>query len=138
MLTVLIVDDERIERSFLRKILEKYNDQYLIVGEAGTGNEAVQIAEKNKPDIIIMDINMPFYNGLQAAKLIKEKSPNQIIILNSAYAEFEFAQQAVKYNLDAYLLKPAQEEESFPQLLTVCEKKARAPCKWIYFTELFP
>ena len=56
---------------------------------------------------------MPLMNGLEAAKKIKEKLPNTIIILNTAYADFEFAKKALDYHLDAYILKPATKQQIF-------------------------
>lgn len=65
---------------------------------------------------------MPLFNGLDAARLVKEKQKNTIIILNSAYAEFEFARKAIDYNLDAYLLKPAS-EQNILETIEVCLQK---------------
>ena len=107
---ILIVDDEKIERNYLKSIINKYPSKYLLVGEASNGEQAKRIAFDKKPDVIIMDITMPLLDGLQASKAIKSKYESTVIILNSAYSEFEFAQKAVNYNLDAYLLKPASEE----------------------------
>ena len=107
---ILIVDDEKIERDYLKSIINKYPSEYLLIGEASNGKQAKKIAFDKKPDVIIMDITMPLLDGLQASKAIKSKYESTVIILNSAYSEFEFAQKAVNYNLDAYLLKPASEE----------------------------
>lgn len=111
MLTVLIADDEKIERTFLRNLLEDRCDAYHVVAEAGDGEEAVRLARIHKPDVILMDINMPVHDGIEAARMIKEEDGNTIIILNSAYAEFDFARRALDVSLDAYLVKSAQEED---------------------------
>lgn len=111
MYTVLIADDEFIERKYLRKIFEKHSDSFRIVGEALNGKEAVDKSRHFAPDIIILDINMPSINGLEAAKIIKDFLPRSTIILNTAYAEFEFARLALEYRLDGYLLKPSKEDE---------------------------
>lgn len=113
MITVLIVDDESIERSYLNSVFRKREKRYRILAEAENGEKAVELAALYRPDIIIMDISMPLLNGLDAAALIRRNVPERIIILNSAYTEFEFARRAVELNLDAYLLKPAQEDEIF-------------------------
>lgn len=113
MYTILIADDEQIERKYLRNIFEKHPRKYQIVGEAADGKEVVRLAWKTKPDVIIMDISMPVLSGLEASLTIKEKLPDTIILLNTAYAEFEFARKAVEYRLDAYLLKPSSEELIF-------------------------
>lgn len=111
MLKILIADDEQIERRYLKNLLQKHRALYQIVGEAATGEEVLKLTSQLKPDVIIMDINMPSMNGLDSANLIKKKYPNICILLNTAYAEFEFARRALEYGLDAYLLKPAKEEE---------------------------
>lgn len=123
MYTILISDDEIIELNYLKSVINKHPDKYHLIGEASNGQQIVDMALEHKPNIIIMDINMPLCNGLEAAKLIKAKHKNIIIILNSAYAEFEFARQAVDYNLDAYLLKPASEQNILETIDTCLQKK---------------
>lgn len=107
---ILIVDDETIERDYLKSIFENYPHKFFVVGEANNGVQAINMALEKEPDIIIMDINMPGCDGLSASEKIKEHL-NTIILLNTAYTEFEYARQAVNLNLDSYLLKPASEED---------------------------
>lgn len=123
MYSVLIADDEIIERNYLKNVLKKHSEQFYLIGEATNGEQVINMAFQNKPHIIIMDINMPLQNGLTAAKTIKARFDNTIIILNSAYSEFEFAQQAIHYNLDAYLLKPASEKEILDTMSKSIRKK---------------
>lgn len=113
MLRVLIADDEAIERRYLSSLFQKYPDKFQIAGEAANGREILELASMLRPDIIIMDINMPLMNGLESAHEIKQLLPETLILLNTAYAEFEFAKKAVDYKLDAYLLKPASERQIF-------------------------
>lgn len=113
MLNVLIADDEALERRYLSSLFKKYPDRFEIAGEASNGREILELASALKPDIIIMDINMPLMNGLESAHEIKRLLPETLILLNTAYAEFEFAKKAVDYKLDAYLLKPASESQIF-------------------------
>lgn len=123
MYTILISDDEIIERNYLRSVINKFPNKYYLVGEATNGQEIVDMALAQKPNIIIMDISMPLFNGIEAARIIKTKQKNTIIILNSAYAEFEFARQAIDYNLDAYLLKPASEQNILETIDSCLHKK---------------
>ena len=97
MLRILIADDEEIERKYLAALFVKHSDTYKVVGEACNGREVLELAAKNSPDIIIMDINMPGLDGLTSAQRIKQRFPDTIILLNTAYAEFEFARKAVEY-----------------------------------------
>lgn len=107
----MVVDDERIERNYIKSIISKYPSRYCLVGEAVNGEQAIKVAYDKKPNVVIMDISMPLLDGLQASRTIKSRYYNTVIILNSAYSEFEFAQKAISYELDAYLLKPASEKD---------------------------
>lgn len=122
MYKILISDDESIERNYLKSVINKYPDKYSLIGEAANGQQVIDMALIHKPNIIIMDINMPLYNGLEASRIIKTKQKNIIIVLNSAYAEFEFARKAIDYKLDAYLLKPAS-EQSILETIDTCLKR---------------
>lgn len=111
MMNVLLADDERLERIFLRRILDQYSGSYRVVAEAANGRQALDQAVLQKPDIAILDINMPEVNGLEAGRRLKSMNPDIIVVLNSAYAEFQFAQKALEYRLDAYLVKPSTERD---------------------------
>lgn len=123
MYSILISDDEIIERNYLKSVINKFPNKYFLLGEAVNGQEIVDMALVLKPNIIIMDIYMPLLNGLEAARIIKTNLKNIVIILNSAYAEFEFARQALDYNLDAYLLKPASEQNILDTIDSCLHKK---------------
>lgn len=110
MINILLADDEAVERRYFKNLFHRH-PEYRVVGEAQNGVEVTELAEKTQPDVIIMDIYMPLMNGLESARKIKEKLPGVIIILNTAYADFEFAKKALDYRLDAYLLKPASERQ---------------------------
>ncbi|MEL7609350.1 MAG: response regulator [Bacillota bacterium] len=110
MYTVLIADDEQIERSFLRSVINAQQNHYRVIAEAVNGQKALALAKSMQPDVAILDINMPVINGLEAARQIKRLFPGMVIILNSAYAEFDFAQQAISCGVNAYLIKPANAE----------------------------
>ena len=123
MFTVLIADDESIERNYLTAVFQRQSKRYQVVAQAENGIQATELAAFHRPDIAILDINMPLLSGLNAAKRIRESGAARIIILNSAYAEFEFARQAIEYGLDGYLLKPAQEQEIFATIETCLHRK---------------
>lgn len=127
MLEVLIADDEAIERRYLSSVFQKHPGQFHVAGEAQNGQEIIDLAMRTKPDIIIMDINMPMVNGLESANRIKQRFPETLILLNTAYAEFEFARKAVEYNLDAYLLKPAKEEQILEAIKKCLRKRTPKP-----------
>lgn len=138
MLKVLIADDEMIERKYLTTLFRKYPHLFNVVGVAQNGREVLRLAAQLYPDVIIMDINMPFTDGLTCAREIRQLYPDAIILLNTAYAEFEFARRAVEYRLDAYLLKPAREEVIL-QTIEECLRKKRATAEpRATFAEPFP
>jgi|SRR5687768_11090712 DNA-binding NarL/FixJ family response regulator len=89
---VLLVDDESLVRRVLRQILASYQDVE-VVGEAANGQEAISAVERLQPDVVVMDIRMPAFDGIAAARVIREKYRHVKIIGLSEYAQ--------SYNIDA-------------------------------------
>ncbi len=110
MCKILLVDDEYLEREALRIIINKGYKDAEIVGETGLGKQAIELSESLNPDIIFMDIKMPGIDGIEASRIIKEKNKDRIIIVLTAYEEFEFAHRAIRAKVDDYILKPARPE----------------------------
>ncbi|QAT40392.1 response regulator [Clostridium sp. JN-9] len=108
MYKLLIVEDEALERRALRIIINKNFNDIDIIGDAKTGLDAVELARKFKPDIILMDIEMPEASGLEAQEAIIEFLPNVTTIILSAYDNFQFAQTAIRLKVFDYILKPAK------------------------------
>lgn len=123
MVTVLIADDEVLELQYLCRLFED-TPGYRLVGQAENGTQVVELARLYSPDVIILDVNMPT-SGLEAAAQIRKDNPDQIIILNTAYADFEYAKRAVDLRLDAYLLKPASAEEVLSTVTECLRQKER-------------
>lgn len=122
MIKVLIAEDEVLERNFLVATLNKLKASYKIVGIAKNGREAIQISKEQKPDIAIVDIAMPFVNGIEAASKMKLDHPTLQIILNTAYFEYEYAKVAIHNNFSDYLLKPTTEHQIIESLNVVREQ----------------
>lgn len=108
MYKLLIAEDEALERKALRLILNKYFNNLTILEDAKTGNEAVNLSLKYKPDIILMDIKMPEKDGIEALEDIIEFTPNTKTVVLSAYDNFVYAQKAIKLGVCDYILKPAK------------------------------
>jgi two-component system response regulator YesN len=90
--SIMIVDDEALERKGWKMVLERYlSDRICVAGEAKNGREAVELAWKTRPDIILMDVKMPGLDGIMASKAIKKFLPEVKIILISAYDDFAYA-----------------------------------------------
>ena len=107
---VLLVDDHPLFRQGLQALLET-NDTVEVVGEAGDGFEAVALIRKMTPDVVIMDINMPGHDGLEATRQIKEYCPEAKVIILSRYADHIYVDQALKSGALGYVHKDAVYDE---------------------------
>jgi pilus assembly protein CpaE len=102
---LLIVDDTAETRTNLRKLL-LFDDQIVVVGEAGNGAEAVERAQEWQPDVILMDLNMPVMDGIAATERISVDSPQAGIIILSVQGEQEYLRKAMAAGARDYLIKP--------------------------------
>jgi len=110
MIRVLIAEDHLMVRSGIRALLEKSGDLN-ILGEASNGQEAVEMVEKLKPDVLIMDIMMPRLNGIQAAENIRKlKLPTHVLLL-SMYSDEGLVYQALQSGVKGYVLKSSVSDE---------------------------
>ncbi len=113
---LLLAEDEQIERLAMKKIINmQYQDIYEIF-EAENGIQAVDIALKEKPDMIFMDIKMPGMTGLEAATKIRESNKSVKIIFVTAFDTFEYAKGAVSVKAEEILLKPVDMDEFIPKM----------------------
>lgn len=119
MLKLVLVDDERRVCSLLRHLLNWEDLGIQIVGEAWDGLSALTLIQEKQPDIVITDIRMPGMNGLELVRQIHEQSPAIRIILLSGHRQFEYAQSAIKYGVEQYLLKPIVKEEVLDNILAI-------------------
>jgi len=107
---ILIADDHAMLREGMRNLIKQEKD-FDLVGEAADGEEAVRLAAKLKPDIIIMDIVMPKLNGVEATKQIKQVSPSSALLILTAYSDIRYIVGLLEAGACSYLLKnsPAKE-----------------------------
>jgi DNA-binding NarL/FixJ family response regulator len=103
-ITVLLADDHIVVRQGLRALLAA-EDDIEILGEADNGREAVQLAKKLLPDVIVMDIAMPVLNGLEATRQITRAIPSSKILILSSYSDDEYVQQLTQAGAAGYLVK---------------------------------
>lgn len=106
MYKLLIVDDEEEVRKGILKKIEWSSYGYEIIGEAENGKEALEIAERALPDVVLTDIKMPFMDGLELTKQLKEKLPIAKVIILTGFDQFEYAHKAISLNVIDYVLKP--------------------------------
>jgi len=119
---IMVVDDEPIIRMDLREMLE--NEGYQVIAEAKNGEEAVSLAHRHKPDLIIMDVKMPVLNGIKASSIIRSFSDSSILLL-TAYSQKELVQDARKAGVTAYLVKPVSEDDLIPAVEIALSQKEK-------------
>jgi len=110
MYSVLLIEDEEIIRKGIRHSVPWEESGCYVVGEAGNGQEGEECIRKLRPDIVITDINMPVMDGLTMLARTKLQYDYAAIIL-TGYSEFEYAREAIKVGVSAYVLKPLDTEE---------------------------
>ena len=120
-MNLLIADDENLELKVLEKTVKKYFVDELEIFTAGNGRKASQICDEVRPDIALLDIEMPGMNGIELAKYIKEKYADCIIIFITAYDRFDYVIEAMHIKAFDYLLKPWKEEKLFELINTAIE-----------------
>ena len=111
---VVIADDEPISRMDLKELLTEGG--YTVVAEVSDGFDAVENCKLYHPDLVLLDIKMPFLDGLAAAKIIYEEELADTIIMLTAYSEREFVEQAKDYGVSGYLVKPIDEKSLIPNI----------------------
>ena len=111
MFRLLIADDEELERRALRLIIERNGFAGVEIVEAVSGTEAVQQAIAHAIDAAFLDIRMPGLDGIGAARQIRAALPDAIIVIVTAFDSFDYAREAVRLNVEEYLVKPAEERE---------------------------
>lgn len=116
MYKVLIVDDEPIIRQGLKTIIDWSNYGFIICGEAVNGKDGLDKITYLEPDLIIVDIKMPGIDGLKMIEKLKEQNYNGRIMILTGYSDFEYAKKAIELGIDAYTVKPIDEEELIKHL----------------------
>ena len=103
-ISVLLADDHTVVRQGLRALLEAEGD-IKIVGEAANGRQAVDLAKKMLPDVVLMDLAMPVLNGLEATRQVRKNIPSAKVLVLTSYDDDEYVQQIVKAGASGYLIK---------------------------------
>lgn len=125
MKKLLIVDDEKIEREGIKMLLKKMNLDLDIL-EANNGKKAYQILCEREVDLMLTDIKMPFMSGMDLVKAVKEIKPDMPIAIFSGFGEFTYAQEAIRYGVKNYILKPVKPDEfreTITRMIDDCRQK---------------
>jgi len=111
MIRVLIVDDEPKVCKLIEKLTNWEDYGMKIIGISNDGVDALNLMKKYSPDLVVTDIRMPGFDGIELIKQAKELNPNMDFIIISGYRHFEYAQNAIRYGVSDYLLKPIKKNE---------------------------
>lgn len=122
---VFLVEDEMVIRRGIKNSIDWEKERYIFCGEASDGELAYPMIIKEKPDILITDIRMPFMDGLELCKLVKKELPNIKILILSGYDEFDYAKEAIRLGVTEYLLKPISSGKLLEALNGVSESIRR-------------
>lgn len=102
--SIVIIDDHQLFREGVKRILD-FEASFDVVAEGDDGSEAMNLVEEYKPDVVIMDINMPTINGIEATKMLIDSYPNTKVIILSIHDDENYVQHALKTGAQGYLLK---------------------------------
>lgn len=125
---VFIVEDEIVVREGIRNNIHWEQYGFIYAGDASDGELALPMIRRIQPDLIITDIKMPFMDGLELIKLVREELPRTKIVIISGYDDFSYAQQAIRMGVEQYLLKPIVKEKMV-EILASLHKKMEAELK---------
>ena len=108
-ISIVLADDHPVVRRGMRSLLEAEPD-LVVVGESGDGLEATHLVERLKPDVLILDLMMPGLSGLEALRVIRQRSPRTRVVVLSMHSNNAFVAEALKNGANAYVLKGCEEE----------------------------
>jgi len=115
---VVLVDDHRIVRDVIKEILVR-SQEFEIVGEAGSGPDAIQICRQTNPDLVVMDINLPGVNGIEATSELKRHCPHSRVLMLSMHDDEDSVMAAVRAGARGFVLKKACSAELLDAMRTV-------------------
>ena len=120
---ILLADDHAVMRTGLRLVLERQSD-FEVVGEASDGREALAMAQKLSPDVVVTDIGMPNLNGIEATRQLAASSPQIAVVILSMHSDESYVLRALKAGAKAYLLKESAESDLITAIRAVSTGKA--------------
>ena len=120
MIRVLIADDHKMVREGLRRILE-FDGEIQVIDEADNGEECIKKIRSSKPDIVLLDINMPVMNGIEALQEIRKKKLKTKVIILTVHNEIEYLLRAVDIGIEGYVHKDSEAHELIRAVTSVYE-----------------
>ena len=123
---ILVADDEYYARKALVMMLEKSELPISVNGDFEDGEEVIEYLRENEADIIITDIRMPNTDGLELAKYVQEHMPKCSVVIETGYEDFQYARNALRYQVKDYLTKPINEAELIKSIKDILVEKTKA------------
>jgi DNA-binding NarL/FixJ family response regulator len=120
-LRVMLADDNGPVRRSLKGLLER--EGFMVVGEAADGREAVSLADKHRPDVVLLDLSMPHLNGIEAARQIQRLLPEARTIILTVHRDYHYVSEALEAGVRGYILKSRAVEELAKGVHQVAEGK---------------
>jgi pilus assembly protein CpaE len=134
LIKVVVVDDIADTRENIKKLLAFEDQEFKVVGTAGTGIEAVRVVQETQPDIVLMDINMPDMDGIQATERISKVFPGAAVIIMSVQADSDYFRKAMLAGARNYLTKPVQLDELYNTIRAVYKQHEFARMQQVALT----
>ena len=122
MYKVILVDDEYLTRDAISKNTPWEEAGFMLAGTAENGKAAIALIEETKPDLILTDICMPVLDGIGLAAYVHEHHPEMMVVIISGYDDFDYAKQAMSYEVADYILKPITSVELVEELEKIRKK----------------
>ncbi len=123
---LLLVDDDPEFRETLRVLLTQREDA-VVLGEAGSGEEALRLADALRPDVILIDLAMPRMNGLEVTRRLKARWPTLVVIIITVHDEEAYRRTALAAGAEAFLVKKTLGVDLWPTLLKIANKEQAQP-----------
>ncbi|MFJ7745085.1 response regulator [Peribacillus sp. NPDC097295] len=118
--SIIIIDDHQLFREGVKRILD-FESSFDVIAEGDDGSEAMDLVEEHKPDVVIMDINMPNMNGVEATRLLVQRYPDTKVIILSIHDDENYVQHALKTGAQGYLLKEMDADALIDAVRVVAE-----------------
>ena len=109
-ITIVLIDDQAIVRAAFKSLLER-TPHFKVVGDAGDARAGIELVQKLRPDVVVLDITMPGLSGIDAVVPLKKASPHSRVLMASQHEGMKFVQQALQAGADGYLSKDSEPEE---------------------------
>jgi DNA-binding NarL/FixJ family response regulator len=121
MTSIVLADDHTVVRAGLRALLEGGQSGFHVVGEAADGLEAVQLVERQKPDVLVVDVMMPGLNGIEVTRQVRQRVPQTRVVVLSMHASEPYVLEALRHGASGYVLKDASSEQLVQAVREVAE-----------------